>query len=90
MAPSVSSRKDDDSPSTSENFDLEKTAEEAKSLIEKIVKDVGKKSATRQLIFGSASGWFVIVICFTFVQPCYRNSYAVLICCLPSGLPVSL
>lgn len=58
MAPSVSNRKDDDGPSTSEDFDLEKTAEEAKSLIEKIIKDVGKKSAARQLIFGSASGWY--------------------------------
>lgn len=60
MAPSVSSNRDD-VPSTSEDFDLEKTAEEAKSLIEKIIKDVGKKSATRQLIFGSASGWYYIL-----------------------------
>lgn len=58
MAPSVSNRKED-GPSTSDEFDLEKTAEEAKSLIEKVIKDVGKKSATRQLIFGSASGWYV-------------------------------
>ncbi|XP_060866648.1 FUN14 domain-containing protein 1 isoform X1 [Metopolophium dirhodum] len=57
MAPSAAVSKRDDGPSTSEDFDLEKTAEEAKSLIEKIVRDVGKKSATRQLIFGSASGW---------------------------------
>ncbi|VVC26346.1 Hypothetical protein CINCED_3A019992 [Cinara cedri] len=56
MTPAVVDR-NDDRPSTSDNFDLEKTAEEAKSLIEKIIKDVGKKSATRQLIFGSASGW---------------------------------
>lgn len=58
MAPpsSVVSKKDD-GPSTSDNFDLEKTADEAKSLIEKVIKDVGKKSATRQLLFGSASGW---------------------------------
>jgi len=54
MAPAVVG---DGRPSTSEEFDLEKTAEEAKSLIEKVIKDVGKKSATRQLIFGSASGW---------------------------------
>ncbi|NP_001156244.1 FUN14 domain-containing protein 1-like [Acyrthosiphon pisum] len=57
MAPSAAVSKRDDGPSTSDDFDLEKTAEEAKSLIEKIVRDVGKKSATRQLIFGSASGW---------------------------------
>ncbi|CAH1737935.1 unnamed protein product [Aphis gossypii] len=58
MAPSAAvNKRDDDIPSTSENFDLEKTAEEAKSLIEKVIKDVGKKSATRQLLFGSASGW---------------------------------
>lgn len=54
MAPAIVG---DDSPSSSGEFDLEKTAEEAKSLIEKVIKDVGKKSATRQLIFGSASGW---------------------------------
>jgi len=59
MAPSAAvNKRDDDIPSTSENFDLEKTAEEAKSLIEKVIKDVGKKSATRQLLFGSASGWY--------------------------------
>ncbi|XP_060849795.1 FUN14 domain-containing protein 1-like isoform X1 [Rhopalosiphum padi] len=57
MAPSAAVNKRDSVPSTSEDFDLEKTAEEAKSLIEKVIKDVGKKSATRQLIFGSASGW---------------------------------
>lgn len=55
MAPAVS--KKDDGPSTSENFDLDQTAEEAKSLIEKVIKDVGKTSATRQLIFGTTSGW---------------------------------
>lgn len=58
MAPSAAVSKRDDGPSTSEDFDLEKTAEEAKSLIEKVIRDVGKKSATRQLIFGSASGWY--------------------------------
>jgi len=58
MAPSAAVNKRDSVPSTSEDFDLEKTAEEAKSLIEKVIKDVGKKSATRQLIFGSASGWY--------------------------------
>lgn len=57
MAPSIAR---DDGPSTSGEFDLDKTAEEAKSLIEKVIKDVGKKSATRQLIFGSASGWYCI------------------------------
>lgn len=56
MAPSVVDKRDD-GPSTSDEIDLEKTAEEAKSLIEKIIRDVGKKSATRQLLFGSASGW---------------------------------
>lgn len=61
MAPSAVS-KSDSGPSTSDDFDLEKTAEEAKSLLEKIIKDVGKKSATRQLIFGSASGWYCCYI----------------------------
>ncbi|XP_050440331.1 FUN14 domain-containing protein 2-like isoform X2 [Adelges cooleyi] len=54
MAPSAVNKKDD---GPSQDFDLEKTADEAKSLLEKIIKDVGEKSATRQLIFGSASGW---------------------------------
>ncbi|XP_050521482.1 FUN14 domain-containing protein 2 isoform X2 [Daktulosphaira vitifoliae] len=55
MTPSISNNQDE--PGTSNDFDLEKTAEEAKTLLEKIIRDVGQKSAARQLIFGSASGW---------------------------------
>lgn len=36
---------------------MEEVEKEAKSLIEKIVKDVGKASASKQLIFGCTSGW---------------------------------
>lgn len=36
---------------------MEEVSKEAKSLIEKVVGDVGKTSATRQLIIGTTSGW---------------------------------
>lgn len=36
---------------------MDEVSKEAKGLIEKVVGDVGKSSATRQLIIGSASGW---------------------------------
>lgn len=36
---------------------LDEVSKEAQSLIDKVVKDVGKSSATKQLIIGGASGW---------------------------------
>lgn len=36
---------------------MDDVSKEAKGLIDKVISDVGKSSATRQLIFGSASGW---------------------------------
>lgn len=36
---------------------MEEVEKEAKSIVEKIVKDVGKASASKQLIFGCTSGW---------------------------------
>lgn len=36
---------------------IKEVSMEAQSLIDKVIKDVGKSSATQQLILGSASGW---------------------------------
>lgn len=52
--PTVSRRLNDDSDTAAT---LEEVSKEAQSLIDKVVKDVGKSSATKQLIIGSASGW---------------------------------
>ncbi|KAI5640539.1 FUN14 family domain-containing protein [Phthorimaea operculella] len=37
--------------------DAKKIVDEAKGFIEKAIKDIGKTSATKQLILGTASGW---------------------------------
>lgn len=36
---------------------MDEVSKEAKSLIDKVIGDVGKASATRQLIIGTTSGW---------------------------------
>lgn len=36
---------------------IKEVSMEAQSLIDKVIGDVGKTSATQQLILGSASGW---------------------------------
>jgi hypothetical protein len=36
---------------------IDEVTEEAKGLIDRILGDVGKSSATKQLIIGSISGW---------------------------------
>ena len=36
---------------------MDEVSKEAKSLIDKVIGDVGKTSATRQLIIGTTSGW---------------------------------
>lgn len=47
---------------------MEEVSKEAQGIIDKVVKDVGKSSATRQLIIGSASGWYVNdIVNFVFV-----------------------
>lgn len=40
-------------------------AKEAKSILEKIMGDVSKSSATKQIIIGSTSGWYILyaIIC---------------------------
>lgn len=35
-------------------------AKEAKSILEKIMGDVSKSSATKQIIIGSTSGWYIL------------------------------
>lgn len=45
--------KDEDSP----ELTIKEVSMEAQSLIDKVIGDVGKSSATQQLILGSASGW---------------------------------
>lgn len=47
------SSKDEDSP----ELTIKEVSMEAQSLIDKVIGDVGKSSATQQLILGSASGW---------------------------------
>lgn len=37
--------------------DMDELSKETKSIIDKILGDVGKASATKQLIIGTASGW---------------------------------
>lgn len=35
-------------------------SQEAKSFLEKIMGDVSKSSATKQIIMGSTSGWYIV------------------------------
>ncbi|XP_073991241.1 FUN14 domain-containing protein 1-like isoform X2 [Rhodnius prolixus] len=44
-------------PSDTEPVTMDDVSREAKTLVEKVINDVGKTSATKQLIFGCASGW---------------------------------
>lgn len=37
--------------------DAKKIVDDAKNFIEKAIADIGKTSATKQLILGTASGW---------------------------------
>lgn len=41
--------------------EAKKIVDDAKNFIEKAIADIGKTSATKQLILGTASGWYVIV-----------------------------
>lgn len=44
------------------------TTKEAKSILEKIMGDVSKSSATKQIIIGSTSGWY----CIFYIQYLYH------------------
>lgn len=39
--------------------EAKKIVDDAKNFIEKAIADIGKTSATKQLILGTASGWYV-------------------------------
>lgn len=41
--------------------DAKKIVDDAKNFIEKAIADIGKTSATKQLILGTASGWYAIL-----------------------------
>uniref|UniRef100_A0A0A9WA21 FUN14 domain-containing protein 1 n=1 Tax=Lygus hesperus TaxID=30085 RepID=A0A0A9WA21_LYGHE len=45
------------SPDDSEPINVDDLSKEAKNLIDRVIKDVGKSSATKQLVVGFASGW---------------------------------
>lgn len=42
--------------------DAKKIVDDAKNFIEKAISDIGKTSATKQLILGTASGWYVTFV----------------------------
>lgn len=44
--------------------DAKKIVDDAKNFIEKAIGDIGKTSATKQLILGTASGWYVHCLYF--------------------------
>lgn len=45
--------------------DAKKIVDDAKNFIEKAIADIGQTSATKQLILGTASGWYVKSECTT-------------------------
>ncbi|RZF39243.1 hypothetical protein LSTR_LSTR010337 [Laodelphax striatellus] len=53
----MTSRKAQKEAENKDFIDMDEVSKEAQGIIDKVVKDVGKSSATRQLIIGSASGW---------------------------------
>lgn len=44
---------------TEDEISVDEVKKEAKGFIDKIMKDVGKTSATQQIAIGTASGWYV-------------------------------
>ncbi|KAL1123382.1 hypothetical protein AAG570_002464 [Ranatra chinensis] len=53
--PSTTFRRND--PDDKDLITIDDVSKEAKGLIDKVIKDVGKTSATKQLIIGCTSGW---------------------------------
>ncbi|BES91586.1 Hypothetical proteinN14 domain containing 1 [Nesidiocoris tenuis] len=45
------------SPDDADSITVDELSKEAKNIVEKVIKDVGKSSATKQLVVGFASGW---------------------------------
>lgn len=59
--------------------DAKKIVDGAKNFIEKAVADIGKTSATKQLILGTASGWYVFKYINTvasFVSNIFSSGFA--------------
>lgn len=55
---SVTNRKNKSSKEEENSeISLQDVSKEAQSLIDKVIGDVGKSSATQQLVLGTASGW---------------------------------
>lgn len=44
--------------------EAKKIVDDAKNFIEKAIEDIGSTSATKQLILGTASGWYVVTHTF--------------------------
>lgn len=42
--------------------DAKKIVDDAKNFIDKAIADIGRTSATKQLILGTASGWYVVAL----------------------------
>lgn len=58
-------------PKTEEaSEEAKKIVDDAKNFIEKAIGDIGKTSATKQLILGTASGWYVILRLFVATLLC--------------------
>ena len=55
--PIIKSGKSDKDKSNKEIVTMDDVKKEAKSLIERILGDVSKTSATKQIILGATSGW---------------------------------
>lgn len=60
MSLPLSKKSKDDANKEECNIDISK---EAKGLIDKILGDVSKKSATKQIIIGTTSGWYASYVC---------------------------
>lgn len=54
---SVRNRSGASSADSDETLNIDDVSAEAKNLIDKVIKDVGKSSASKQLLIGGASGW---------------------------------
>lgn len=72
MSKPVTKKNKDDTNKEAYSIDV---AEDAKSYLEKILGDVKKSSATKQIILGSTTGWYYIF----HILYLYLNIYAVLL-----------
>lgn len=54
--------------------EAKKIVDDAKNFIEKAIGDIGKTSATKQLILGTASGWYVRKLLFKLINYFFLES----------------